>query len=199
MQGLPQRMLVGEGQQLACELLVAAQPQVGDDPLLQDLHPQLVQPDGGGLQPYPVRDPGQGGARPQGERLVQQPGGAAEVALLVGGAALGPQPFEARQVEVPLGNGEEVSGSACQQLPGVRGAAGLGEHLAQLGDVHLEGGGRGARGFRPPQLVDQAVHGDHLTGLHEQRGEQGARFRGGGSAGRQTHRPQYPETHRRAP
>ncbi len=136
-QGLPQRMLVGEGQQFPGEFLVVAEAEIGDDPLFQDLHAQLVQADRGGFEAHAVRDAGERGAGPERQCLVQQPGRPGEVAFLVGGAAVVPQPFEARQVERVLlvGDLEQIPGRAGQQQP----AGGFGALGGSVGAVLVLG------------------------------------------------------------
>jgi hypothetical protein len=46
--------------------------------------------------------------------------------------------------------------------------------LAQIGDQVLHGSDRGLWRLSGPQLLDQAVGGDHLTGIEHQQRQEGA-------------------------
>ncbi len=198
---LPQRLAGGQLAQFPDQFVVPAQRQLRPQPGVQRRGPGFRQAYRGGLQQRAVRGVGGQRAPPQGQRPAVQVGGACRVAGRLRGPAAGVEALELGHVQPGPSEVEGVAGRAGEQ--GARALVGIGraQDLAQLGHVHLEGGGRGARRVRRPQLVDQRARGDHLARPHQQRGQHHPKLcrpRGmahpGGLAG-EFHRSEEPEIH----
>ena len=141
-------MLGNELLELRHELRVAAEPEIGLDPLLDGGEAQL-------LQAKPLT-PGERMAFELGERrALPHIEGLAETA---GGCSrfqaprLGDEILEPLQVELAWFDVERISRAT--RLDPV-----TAQELAQLRDVHLEGCARGVGRLPAPQLVDQALAG----------------------------------------
>ena len=138
-QPLAMRMLRDQRLQLADELGVPAQRQVGLDPLLERRQPQLLEPAALDPRERLLAELRQRRAAPQRQRLAQQP----RRTLGVGVARLGDEPLEARQVDqlrLDLRAGSPAAASCS--------ASGR-QHLPQPRDVHLHGLDRRPGGSSP--------------------------------------------------
>ncbi len=160
---LPERGARHERLELADELGVAPEREVGLDALLEDRQPQLLEPGDLHLREGLVREVRQCRAPPQRQRLAQLGGGR----LRVGRPRLGHELLEASEVELAGLDAQHVARP-------VGGEPALSQQLAQPRHVDLHGLRRGGRWRGPPELVDQAVGGDELVGLEQQQGEQRA-------------------------
>lgn len=144
----------------------AAEQQVGLGPCAGGLLAQRVGAGGGG----PVREVGERGPAPQGERLGEVAGGGGRVAPVEGGRTPAGEVFEDEQVHVVPGRREAVAA-------GVGGDRVLAEGAAEAADQGLEGG-RGVLGrLVRPHLVDQGADGDDPARVQGESGEQGAQPR----------------------
>ena len=137
---------------------------VGGDPLLERIEPQLLEPSDLSLRELLARQVGERRTPP--ER--RAPSAATPPARRPGRpCAPGEERLEADGVDrVGLG-GEDVAGSARLDDVGA-------ERPPQLRDGVLEGGRRGLRRALTPDQVDEPVGGDDLTVVDEERREEGA-------------------------
>ncbi len=193
-QAFAQRVRGRQRRQLRDRLRVTAPFEVQVQPGLQELEPPLLQTDALRLR-VGARHPGQRLPVPQGERLLQQLPGTAQVtgrARLVGA---GRQVLGHRQVQrVLTQSAHGVPAGLADQHPGV-------QDLPQPGGV---GAYRRQRpGGRPvaPQGVDQLGRGRGTALPQQQRGQQGALLRGAGGqrllSAPGAYRPEYAEAQRR--
>jgi hypothetical protein len=157
---LVQRVVGDETLQLADELGVAAEGEVGVDAGLERREPQLVQARDLGLQRLLGRQVGERRAAPQRERGAQERGGVLDAAGRRGRAGVGDALLEALEVELARGDAQEVAGAARLE-DAARGGL---EQLAQRDDVHLQRLERTVGRGLAPQRVDQPVAGDNLVG-----------------------------------
>lgn len=79
------RVLENEPAEFRHQAAVLPQPQIGLDPLLKRPPPSLFEPDKLRFQHPPDRDAAQRGAVPQVKRLIQEPGGGKDIAVIHGG------------------------------------------------------------------------------------------------------------------
>ena len=163
-QPLPQRVLADEPLELAHQVGVAAVLEVGFDPLLESRQAQLLEPRDLGLREALVGQVGECRPAPEGERLMELLGALARAA-----PGLMDEPLEAGQVGLLRPDVKHVSGR-----PG--GEPVVAQLLAQSRDMHLEALGRRGRRLVAPQLVDQAVGGEHLIGVQQEEGQERARL-----------------------
>jgi hypothetical protein len=164
-QSLPVRMAGDEGLELADELPVAAQLELGRDPFLQGCEPDLLEPgdlrlEGGLLgQVVECRPP------PQAQRLAQPPHRAGQVGR--SGAAGGvDQLLELQHVEIGGVRPERVAGGPVLD-------AHRPDLLAQEPDVGLERVPGGLGRVAAPDGVDQALGGHDAVGLEQEVREHG--------------------------
>lgn len=199
---LAHREFGGERLEFADEVVVAAQLQVGPDALFECRRAQFAEADRGTVEQRPVGGVGQQGSAPQRERAALEVGGGRGVVAGHGGAAPGVQVLEGGQVEPVRVQAHEVAGRAGDQGFAARVGVGGVQEFAQLRDVDLERGRRGARRVLAPQFVDEAAHGHDLVGPYQQRREDHADLRRPGRhaarvrAGRVHFQwPQHPKSH----
>ena len=170
-QPLPQRVGSGQLLQLADQLAVPAEGQVGVDPVLQGGQPLLLQPDDVPARERLGGEVGEGRSAPQLQRLAQQPG---RQGVLAGGQApapLGGQPLEAVEVQLARVDPEQVAGRPRQQQVGAPAAAGA-QRLAQPRHVHPQRALRVARRAGPPEVLDQPVGRHHAARVQQQVGQE---------------------------
>ena len=155
-QPLAQRVLGDERLELADELRVAAEREVGVDPLLERREAELLEPDDRGLRERLVGEVGERGAAPERERLAQRRRGRSASPAGAVRLALAEQALEAVQVELLGLELERVAGRARD------------EHAAPSDLAQARRRSPGAPGFAlpadslAPELVDQAVGRDDL-------------------------------------
>ena len=148
-----------------------AEVEVGLEPILDGRESQLVQPSCLGARELLVRELLERGAPPERKRVAEGAPGARRVAGRERDAALRDEALEARAVQLPRRQREDVARRACLDP-----AAGR-ERASQLGDVELEQlRGRGRR-VAAPQRLDQRVGGDDQVRAQKQDREQRARLR----------------------
>ena len=161
---LAERLLPGQRLELAHELGMAAEREVGIDPSLQAGQAELLQAGDLGLREGLVAEVGEGLATPERQRLAQR------VRRFVGPSLVELPP---RLVEELL---EQLAvallGSDAKQVPGRLGQQTViaAESLAQARNRHLQRvrAGRTAA----PELFDQPLRGHRLVRVYEQVGEQ---------------------------
>ena len=162
-QPLARRMRRDEHLELRDELAVPAQLELGVDSLLQRRQPELLEPPDLVLRELVEREVREGGPSPERQR----PGDLGCTILGRPAARLPEQALEPRRIN--------AVGVDPEHVPGRLGHEELRpDDLAELGDEVLQRGRRRPRGFLAPDLVDQAVGGDDLAGVNEQRREQRA-------------------------
>ena len=178
---LAQGLFLDERLELGDEPGVLSQLEVGVDPLLQRIEPQLGKPAACRLCERLFAELGQRRTAPEVERLPQEhglPRGLARGARLIG------QLLEAAEVRLVRGGASQVAGRARLDRVGP-------ERLPQLGDVDLHDLVR-ARGRLAPEVVHERVHGDDAAGLEQQPREQRARL-AARELRRRLHRPEQPK------
>ncbi|WTB92049.1 hypothetical protein OIE99_29170 [Streptomyces cellulosae] len=164
------RMLVGQCVQLVEEFGPAAEPQFAFVALHQRRQPLPFEQPAGPLGPLP-RDPAEGPAAPDAERLPEQPYGGAGVRPR--GPGPGHGPAEAVQVD--------RVGLDLQHVPAVppaqggpRTVSGVLQDTAQPRNVGVHHVPRRLRRFGPPRTVDQLVGHDDFVRAHRQHREDAA-------------------------
>jgi hypothetical protein len=187
----------GERLQLAHELGVAAEGQLGLDAALRRRQPQLGQPHHGRPEGAEVDQVGQRLAPPQAEGPHQRGRRRLGSARPQRGTPLAHELLEAVGVD-PVGVGLQHVARRPADQPG---AGVAGHQLAQPRGVradHADRGGRG--GVAVPQRLDEGIGRDDLVGAQRQRRQHGPRFR---ATHGQRHPvsddlegPQHPELHR---
>src|SRR5215204_4329777 len=156
-------MLADEPPELGDEVGMAAERQVGLDPLLERGQAQLLEPADLLAGEVLIGEVGERRTAPEGERLAQEVRGrlrirrpkrppAAEELLEAVEIALAP--LQAKQIAVAVRLKRRCSVTA--------------EGAAELGDVVVQHVRRRRRGALAPQDVDQAVSGEHLVGVEQQ-------------------------------
>src|SRR5262245_5099759 len=148
--------------QLANELSLAAELELGVDPLLDRSEAQLLEARDLALGEGVVGEIGERRSAPERERLGQRRRTRRRVA-----AVRSDGPLEAGEVELLGLDVEQVAGRA--RIQSLRR-----EQLAQVGDIDLEGRPRRLRGALAPEAVDQRVAGNDLVRMQEENREQGA-------------------------
>ena len=161
---LAQRVLGHQRPQLADQVGVAAARELRAHPLLDRLHPQLLQPRDLALREVVEAVVGERRPAPQLERGLQVGGGRVRV---LGPRAL-EQVLEAVRVDRAALHAERVPGRAA--VDGRR----LAEPVAQARHLLLQRLHAVARRPPRPYGLDQLVDRDRLRGAQRQRGEQGA-------------------------
>src|SRR5580765_545816 len=147
-QPLPVRMLGDQRLQLADQLQVAAEREIGLDPPLQRRQPEILQASRFRTCKRLVPDVGQRRTTPAPERLTEDAPRPPGSTLREQQAALLEKTLEPLSIEAARGEVEHVSGRArLEQVPA--------ERLAQTRDVSVQGLGRGRRRLFAPQLLDQ--------------------------------------------
>jgi hypothetical protein len=179
-QALAQRVAPDQRFQLADELGLAAERQIGLDSFLERHQAKLLEPRDLFLGKCLVGEVGQRRAAPKAKRLTEDLGGSVCSArgerpsclLELGSKALG--------VELPRVEPKDVAGWTGQERTSGGGVIGgpVGERSAQVRDVALEQLGGALRRSITPEAFYQAVGRDDLVPVYEQQGEQGARFPG---------------------
>ena len=159
-QPLAQRALGNQRLQLANNVGVMAEREIGFDPVLEDAGPQVLQPGDLHLRERLIAEIGQRGAAPQRQRL-------AEVRRRLAGRVrrqrlppLPGQALEPAHIDMLVLDPQQVRARPGQHqlIPG-----GIPQRLAQPGDVHLQGVLRARGKMLPPQLVSQNIAGDGLV------------------------------------
>ena len=157
LQPLAQRVLGNQRLQLANNVGVMAEREIGFDPVLDDAGPQVLQPGDLHLRERLIAEIGQRGATPQGQRL-------AEVRRRLLGRVrrqrLPPLPGQALEpvhIDMLVLDPQQVRARPGQHwlIPGS-----ILQRLAQPGDVHLQGVLRARGKMLPPQLVNQNITGN---------------------------------------
>ena len=169
-QALAERVLCNERLELADQLVVAGQREVGVDPQLDRGHPDFLEPGNGGLGEALVDEVRERRTSPQRQRVAQplrrvgrEPAGEHAPALV-------DQPLEALEVELVRSDADQVAGRPRLQHV-------LRKRLAEPRDVDAQSRGRVVGRALAPELVDQPVGWDDLVGVEEQHGEQLTRLR----------------------
>ena len=157
-------MLANERFQLAHELRVPPEGEVGVDPQLERAHAELLQADDLHLRPVGVRSVGERRAAPELQRVVQEARGVFGRRRL----RVVHEPLEGEQVELVRGDADQVAGLLRDD------DLSPAERLPELRDVVLQRVRRVARRRVAPHRVDQHVRGDDLVRPQEQEREQGA-------------------------
>ena len=172
-QPLAQGMRLDQRLELADERSVAAERQVGFDPLLDSDQAQLLEPSDLGLGEWLVGEVRQRRATPELECPLQALRGTAGIARLASRHRRRRLVLEAMRIEFARPDADQVSARARgEHRAGCPPLAFRLEDPSQLGDIDLERVGSARRRLRAPELVDQPVPGDDLARVHQQDREQ---------------------------
>jgi hypothetical protein len=163
---LAQGVLGDEHLQLADDVGVPAGREIGVEPALERRQSQLLQAGDRRARERLVGQVGERRPAPQGERLAQR--GRGSPRLRLGG--LGEQALEPRDVDLGGVGAQRVARLA-------RDDPVLAQLAAQARHVDVDALGDGRRRRLAPQLVDQALGGDHLVRVQQEDGEQRALLR----------------------
>ena len=165
-QPLAERMARAQRLELCHELRRLAAAQVGLQPVLERLEPQLLEPGRLRLGKRLVREVGQRRAAPQRKGVAEQPRGGGRVTHRQRLAPFTGKPLESMRIDLLRVHAQQVAGRARDNR--VRP-----QQLAQPRDVdvHRLDGRLGQ--ILSPQLVDEPVGGDELVGIHQQDRQQG--------------------------
>ena len=157
-------MVADEAFELADDLGVTAEREIGFEAQLERSQPQLLEPADLVAGERLVLELRKGWAAPQPERLPQQVAGLLGGALAEALAAPLEQAVEPRQVERARLDAEQIPGQARLEHA-------LVEQLAQLRDVDLHGLDRGRRRLLAPEVVDEPRGRHQLVRVQQQHGE----------------------------
>ena len=166
-QALAQRVHRDQRLELADDVGVTAQRQVGLDPVFGRAEPELLQPPGLHLRERLAAEVAEGGAAPELKRRAQARGSRSRLVRRELAAALPDQPLEPVRVELAV-----VDLQAVRTRPGQQ--HGRAESLAEPGDVHLKAALRARRRLIAPQVVDEGSARDRLVRVQQQDGQQPA-------------------------
>ena len=172
-QPLVQRVRLDKRLEVGHDLVVAAEGQVGIDPLLDGHETQSFEPGDLVLREPLVDEVHERRAPPHLERLAQARQRLVRPPRGARALPVGDRPLEADDVDGLGRHLQHVAAGPGQERRPVR-AGGAHELLAQLGDLDLQPLGGGSRRPAVPQLVDQAVGRDHLVAMQQQQRQERA-------------------------
>ena len=147
---------------------MAADGNIGLDPLLDCMQPQLFQAPDLRLGKGCVNEILEGCSPEQRERLAQYFPGGLGIAGLTRRSGLVEQGLEALEVELAGLNAQPVTGRLSHQSGAV---SIVREHAAKAREVRLQGWACARRRRRSPKPVDQPVPGDDLVAAQQEHGE----------------------------
>ncbi len=163
-------MLGDERLELAGEVAVTSERQVGLDPVLERRETQLLESHDGRLGERLVREVGKSRAAPEAQRLAKTACCALCITRRGGGSGACRERLEAVQIQ--------LIGLELDDVTGGTGRDGVGpEHLAQIRDEALEHDLHGVRRLLPPKLIDEALARHHLVCVQQKEGEHRALLR----------------------
>ena len=166
-EALAQRLGRDEAFELADELRSAPRGELRLDAVLHRVQAQAFEPSGLGLDERLESDVAQGLAAPEPECSTEPLGGAPGIATLERVTALGRQPLEALEVQLPGRRLQHVPRRArCDRVRP--------ERLAQARDVPVQGGRSGGRRPFPPEQLDHPLAGDNTVRAEQQQRQDGA-------------------------
>ena len=156
--------------ELRHERAVAAECEIGLDPLLKQREPELLEPRRLDCRERLERELGERRPMPERERGVQPRGRGLEVACGPRVQTFGTKQLGAAEIEILRGNLEHVAARACVDRHVRR------EGLPELRDVHLHGLRRRLRRLRP-ETVHEPLGRHDLAGAKQELGQDGALLR----------------------
>jgi hypothetical protein len=170
-QALVPRVLADQLLELADQLVVPAEPQIGVHPILECGKAQLVQAPDLGLREALIAHLRQRRPAPQPQRVAQDLRGARGVALLQRPSAVLRARPKHLGVQLPRPDREQVAAGRRAQ-PRRASNVGALERLAQPRDGQLQALDRARRGRLASQLLDQPIDRHRLVGMQQQQREQ---------------------------
>ena len=172
-QPLPKRVLGDKRFQLADELLVAAEREVGVDAIGERGEANFLESCDLCLCKGVEREIGERGSAPERERFEQRPSRQPRTPCAQSASALLNEPLKSFGVELVRLHPEEVAGGPRDQKALlVASGAPTSQRLAQLGDVDLDDLHGCRRRVTVPELVDQTINRDDLVSVEQQDGQQ---------------------------
>lgn len=167
---LVQRVLRHQGVQEADEFVVAAQSEAGGDHHLDALQAQLFEPGDEPADDPALPHSAERRATPLGESRLEAGHG---LRVFLAPDEVPPfteEPLEDMEVQLVGAEVQQVAGGSSDNGAVSRPAAP--QEIAQLRNVHMQGGGGAAGRIIDPQLVHQLIHRQHLPRPDQQRGQQ---------------------------
>ncbi len=164
----PERVLDDQRLELTEHLVVAAEPELGLDPVLGRREPQLVEPRDLALDERVVAEIRERLPTPERQRLLQELGGLAVRAPAERCRSFHGEPLEALGVQL-VGLDPQAVGAAL-------GRQAVGDDLPHLRDVDLERVRRGRGRLLAPQVLDQEIGSDELVSVQQKQREQCTRL-----------------------
>ena len=173
-EALPERLGGDEGLELADQLRVAAEGEVGLDPLLERVQTELLEPCDLALDELLVTEIGERRAAPEPERVAQAGGRQRSVAIRERAPPVGEQALEAQRIELIGLEAEHIPRRPCDEQVAIPV-----QRLAELRHAHAHGRLPAQGLLRAPELVEQALFRHDLVRPQEERGQEGALLRTG--------------------
>ena len=164
---LPERLLRDQLLELADELAVSAEREIGVDPVFERRESKLVEADDLRLRERLPGEIGERGPAPQRERRPQAVGSGSGVTGRKRSPALLAEPNELEEVDALRLDHEPITRRRCLERA-------FGQQLSQLRDVDLDRVPSRFGGFLSPERVDQPVARHDVVRVEEQDREQGA-------------------------
>ena len=165
-------MLADQCLELADQLAVVAERQLGLVQVLQRGQPQILQAGRLARDERLLAEPRKRRAAPQRERRLERRGGALRVACRELAPALSDEPLEVVRIQ-PIGIQPQLIAVLAGNDGGAPTIAGAGvERFAQARHVYLQRLRRGRRRMLSPQLVDQPLHRKRLVGVQQEQRQQ---------------------------
>ena len=171
MEPFAQGVAVDELAELADEAVVPAESEIGVDPVLECLEPQLVEAIDVGPRELLVGEVVERAALPERQGRSQAIGCRVGIAVVQQPPALTGQPLEALGVDLIRAYLQHVSGRQRDENLVLASVAAWLERLAKMRDVALEHVRGGLRRRVTPQVVDQSVGGDDLVRTQQEQRE----------------------------
>ena len=168
-QTFAERVLGDECLELADQLVVAPEREVGVDPELDRCQPDLLEPGDRRLGEALVGEVRERRAPPQRQRVAQPLRRVGRQAAGEQAPPLVHQPLESVEIELVGLDPDDVAGRSGRQHV-------LRKRLAKSRDVDPQRGGGALGRVLAPELVDQPVSGNDLVGVEEEHGEKRTRL-----------------------
>jgi hypothetical protein len=162
-EALARGMLGDQGLELADELRVFSEHELGFDPRLERHQPQLLEPRDLGLRERLVGDVVERRTAPERQGVAGRAQRLLRVAGLEQALGLRQPVLEALDVDVAVVDGEDVAAPTRYQQVAVRR-----QRLAQLRDIDLDALGGGRRRVLAPELIDQPFRRYDLVAVDQQ-------------------------------
>jgi len=176
-QALTQRMPPYEIVELADDVRVTAEGEIGLEPFFRCRQPELLQPHLLAVSEVGAVEICQRRPAPKGKPFPELLGRALGISGGERRSARANEPLEAEEVELVRIDVDHVAGRPRDEQRTAFGASGRFEDLAQLRDMDLQGGRRGLRRPIAPEPLDETVARDDFVRVQEKHAQQRALLR----------------------